>query len=124
MGTADVPMGHAAMGHSMSGHASNTAIPSRPPPAAAGSGPPRAADAIWGADAMRDSRKALSQENGGMKTLWVQGDRLEYRARAGREGYLWDVQGYYGSDLDKFWFKSEGEGSFGEEIEGAEVQAL
>ncbi|WP_407641327.1 copper resistance protein B [Alteripontixanthobacter maritimus] len=124
MGTADAPMDHAAMGHSMWGHASDTAIPSGPPPAAAGAGPPRAADAIWGAEAMRDSRKALAQENGGMKTLWFQGDRLEYRAREGRDGYLWDVQGYYGSDLDKFWFKSEGEGSFGEEIEGAEVQAL
>ena len=31
---------------------------------------------------------------------------------------------YYGKDIDKFWFKSEGEGSFGEEIEQAEVQAL
>ena len=44
--------------------------------------------------------------------LWFQGDRLEYRAREGKDGYLWDIQGYYGGDIDKFWFKSEGEGSF------------
>ena len=59
-----------------------------------------------------------------MALFWIQGDRFEYRAREGRDGYLWDVQGYYGGDTDKFWFKSEGEGSFGEPIEQAEVQAL
>ena len=59
-----------------------------------------------------------------MKTLWFQGDRVEYRAREGSDGYLFDVQGYYGGDLDKLWFKSEGEGSFGEDIEDVEVQAL
>ena len=124
MGAADASVDHAAMGHSMPGHTSDRVISSAPPPAAAGSGPARAADAIWGVEAMRESRNALAKENGGMKTLWFQGDRLEYRAREGRDGYLFDLQGYYGGDLDKFWFKSEGEGSFGEEIEGAEVQAL
>ena len=94
------------------------------PPLEAGSGPARAADAIWGADAMRGSRKQLAAENGGMKTLWVMADRAEYRVRDGKNGYLWDGQGYYGGDIDKFWFKSEGEGNFGEKIESAEVQAL
>ena len=88
------------------------------------SGPPNAADAIWGADVMRASREALYNEHGNMSLFWFQGDRLEYRAREGEDGYLWDVQGYYGNDTDKFWFKSEGEGSFGEAIEQAEVQAL
>src|SRR3546814_1784104 len=59
-----------------------------------------------------------------MKVFWFQGDRIEYRAREGGDGYLWDVQGYYGGDLDKFWFKSEGEGTFGESPESAEVQGL
>ncbi len=88
------------------------------------SGPPNAADAIWGAEAMRASRKALYHEHGDMALYWFQGDRLEYRAREGDNGYLWDVQGYYGNDTDKFWLKSEGEGSFGEKIEQAEIQAL
>lgn len=99
-------------------------IPGGPPPASAGSGPPRAADAIWGADAMRASRNALRTEHGGMSVFWFQGDRAEYRAREGGDGYLWDIQGYYGGDLDKFWFKSEGEGSFGEKPESAEIQGL
>ncbi|WP_338044522.1 copper resistance protein B [Parasphingorhabdus marina] len=88
------------------------------------SGPPNAADAIWGADAMRESREALYKEHGNMSVFWFQGDRLEYRARQAEDGYLWDVQGYYGGDTDKLWFKSEGEGSFGAQIEQAEVQAL
>ena len=104
-------MDHSAMGH---GTMDMTPIPEGAPPAAAGSGPPRAADAIWGADAMRASRNALRTENGGMKVFWFQGDRAEYRAREDSDGYLWDVQGYYGGDTDKFWFKSEGEGAFGE----------
>jgi len=88
------------------------------------SGPPNAADAIWGAEAMQASRKALYEEHGNMQLFWFQGDRLEYRARQSNDGYLWDVQGYYGGDTQKFWFKSEGEGSFGEAAEQAEIQAL
>lgn len=115
------PMDHSAMDHV----AMETApTPITPPPAAAGSGPPRAADAIWGAEAMRASRAALRIENGGMTTFWLQGDRAEFRAREGGDGYLWDVQGFYGGDLDKFWFKSEGEGTFEEEPESAALQAL
>lgn len=115
------PIGDGAMGH---GAMDMTPIPEGPPPALAGSGPPRAADAIWGADAMRASRNALRIENGGMNVFWFQGDRAEYRAREGGDGYLWDVQGYYGGDTDKFWFKSEGEGAFGEQVESAEIQGL
>jgi copper resistance protein B len=95
-----------------------------PPPPEAGQGPPRAADAIWGADAMRPSRALLARENGGMAFAWFMADRAEYRARAGGDGYLWDAQGWYGGDIDKLWIKSEGEGTFGEPIEQAEVQAL
>ena len=43
-------------------------------------GPPNAADAIWGADAMRPAREALYREHGNMPLFWFQGDRLEYRA--------------------------------------------
>ena len=113
-------MDRSAMGH----EAMAMDIPSGPPPASAGSGPARAGDAIWGVEAMRESREQLRDEQGGQKYFWFQGDRVEYRAREGSDGYLFDLQGYYGGDLDKFWFKSEGEGSFCEEIESAEVQAL
>lgn len=122
----EASMDHGSMDHGTMNHGTMdmAPIPQVPPPAAAGSGPPRAADAIWGAEAMRASRDALRDENGGMNVFWFQGDRAEYRAREGGDGYLWDVQGYYGGDLDKFWFKSEGEGTFGERPESAEIQGL
>jgi copper resistance protein B len=95
-----------------------------PPPEEAGSGPPRAADAIWGAEAMAPSRAALKREHGDMPASWFQADRLEYQARTGHDGLLWDLQGYYGTPTSKFWFKSEGEAALGEGVEDAEVQAL
>ena len=97
-----------------------------PPPAAAGSGPPRAADAIWGADAMAASREDLRKTHGDFPVFWFQGDRIEAQVRDGNDGYLWDIQGYYGGPTERFWFKSEGEGEgeFGESPDDAEVQAL
>lgn len=95
-----------------------------PPPPETGSGPPRAADAIWGADAMRPSRRALQQMHGDYPLLWLQADRFETQIGDGADGYLWDVQGYYGGPTNRFWFKSEGEGGFGKQIDDAEFQAL
>ncbi len=95
-----------------------------PAPPEAGSGPPRAADAIWGADSMAASRAELQQMHGDYPLFWFQADRAEMQVRDGADGYLWDVQGYYGGTTSRFWFKSEGEGSFGERVEDAEVQAL
>jgi len=112
------------MDHSAMQGAADDAIPLLPPPPEAGSGPARAAIAIWGEEAMNEARQELVRDTDGGMRLWIQGDRVEYRVREGEDGYLWDVQGYYGGDINKFWFKSEGEGSFGEAVEGAEVQAL
>lgn len=123
-------MDHSKMDHGASDASQNAAGTSpgptmeTPTPAEAGSGPPRAADAIWGALAMAESRKSLRETHGDFPVFWFQGDRLEYQARAGDDGYLWDVQGYYGGPTSRLWFKSEGEGAFGERIEDAEVQAL
>ncbi len=117
-------------GHDM-GDMGNTEKPAspgptmeNPPPSVAGSGPPRAADAIWGADAMKDSREDLRRTHGDFPVFWFQGDRLEAQVRDGADIYLWDIQGYYGGPTERLWFKSEGEGAFGENPDDAEVQAL
>lgn len=120
-------MDHGSMGHSDMDHGlmmDEAPIPQGPPPPQAFSGPAHAADAVVGADEMAASRAKVVREVSGMPVFWFQADRAEYRARAGKDGYLWDVQGYYGGDIDKFWFKSEGEGAFGEKTEAAEAQAL
>ncbi len=95
-----------------------------PPPPAAGSGPPRAADAIWGAEAMAASREDLRRTHGDFPVFWFQDDRLETQVREGADLYLWDIQGYYGGPTARLWFKSEGEGEWGSAPEDAEVQAL
>ena len=119
-------MDHSAMGHAMPDAADPSPGPvsETPPPPEAGNGPPRAADAIWGADAMAASREDLRRTHGDFATLWVQADRVEARVHDGANGYLWDVQGYYGGPTRRFWFKSEGEGAFGKAVEHADVQAL
>nr|WP_229668345.1 copper resistance protein B [Stakelama pacifica] len=120
-------MDPAAMDHSGMDHSSmesNAPIPQGPPPPEAFEGPAFAADAFVGAEKMAASRASVVREVSGMPVFWFQADRAELRVRDGKDGYLWDVQGYYGGDLDKFWFKSEGEGSFGEKPEAAEVQGL
>lgn len=119
-------MDHAAMGHAMPAPAEVSPGPTMetPPPPEAGSGPPRAADAIWGKEAMEPERERERKMHGDFPVLWVQGDRLEAQVRNGTDGFLWDLQGYYGGTTSKLWLKSEGEAAFGEEIEHAEVQAL
>jgi copper resistance protein B len=119
-------MDHSAMGHGAPEAAAASPGPDMetPPPPEAGSGAPRAADAVWGADAMRASREDLQKTHGDFNLFWFQADRAEFQARDGRNGYLWDLQGFYGNTTDKFFFKSEGEGSFGEPIEALEFQAL
>jgi copper resistance protein B len=114
------------------GHEGHEALPERSPgpaletptPPEAGSGPPRAADAIWGAEAMAASRRDLVETHGDYAVLWVQADRAEVRLQEGDGAYLWDVQGYYGGTTNRFWFKSEGEGAPDSGVEEAEIQAL
>jgi len=48
----------------------------------------------------------------------------EVQARAGREGFRWDGEGWFGGDINRLTVKSEGEGRFGEGVESAEIQAL
>lgn len=115
-------------GHDMGGMEKPAASPGpdmeTPPPPDAGSGPPRAADAIWGTEGMAASREDLRRTHGDFPVFWFQGDRMEAQVRQGEDLYLWDIQGYYGTPTERLWFKSEGEGEFGSKPEDAEVQAL
>ena len=99
-------------------------VPSGPPPAEAFDGPQHAADAIFGSAAMAEARATNHATHGDMKTGTLVVERLEARIAEGEDGWLWDMQGWYGGDIDKFVLKSEGEGELGGGIEDAEVQAL
>jgi len=41
--------------------------------------------------------------------FFLQADMLEYRENGKDSDFRWDVQGWYGGDYNRIWFKSEGE---------------
>ena len=128
----DMPMadGMAGMDHGSHAGMTDKSVPGAAPeeavPARAFDGPRHAADAIWGSDAMEPSRQQLARENGGMTTGMVLIERLEasFATDGGEDGYVWDAQGWYGGDINRFVLKAEGEGGFGGALEDAEIQAL
>lgn len=113
-------MDHAAMGHG----APAQQIPSGPPPARAFEGPAHAADLFFDEQRMAQARSYNHATHGDMKTGTILAERLEARIANGENEYAWDLSAWYGTPLDKFVLKSEGEGEFGGGVEEAEVQAL
>ncbi|MBL1430867.1 MAG: copper resistance protein B [Robiginitomaculum sp.] len=83
------------------------------------------ADKYWGADAMAKARAHEIETMGGLKSSFIMADRLETQITNGEDNFIWDAQGWYGTDENKLWIKTEGEYGFGSnEIEDAEIQAL
>ena len=80
------------------------------------------ADQVYNADAMRRSRIILASEHGGARVSKLQADILEWAPKDDR--YSWQVEGWYGGDINRLAFKTEGEGQAGDGLESAEVQLL
>lgn len=83
-----------------------------------------AADQYYDPALMARARQQLNAESGGMRTYAVIIDQLEAGFNAEGETYAWDAQGWYGGDIHRFWWKTEGEGAFDSDIEDAELQVL
>lgn len=81
-----------------------------------------AADAYYDPAEMADARAILLHESGGMGNSMILIDRLEWRPGPGGDGFAWDGEGWIGGDIDRFAFKTEGEGTLGGKMEQAEVQ--
>ena len=120
----DNPSGHDMAGMSMEGMAqTGTALP-------AGNAPPppvptdHAADRVYGADAMMMGRHHLQRHHGGGNFYQVMFNLAEYQFRNGRDGYRWDGEAWYGGDINRLFVKTEGEGTFRQGVDSAEVQAL
>jgi copper resistance protein B len=110
-------------GHMMNHGVGGTALPAgqgAPPPPPAD----HYADRSYDPAAMAAARARLKAEHGAMKIATVTFNLAEYQARKGRDGYRWDGELWYGGDINRFVLRTEGEGSFGEGVEEAEVQAL
>ncbi|WP_447726556.1 copper resistance protein B [Sphingomonas koreensis] len=120
---------HAKMGHCTpkSGAVDDAAVGTSLP---AGDAPaPRPvvanyADRVWGQDDMQPARDMLRREHGGGTFSQVMLDLAEVKIAKGHEGYKFEGSVWYGGDINRFVFKAEGEGEFGEAMEGAELTAL
>jgi len=134
MGQATAADSHA--GHDMSGMAGGApniptsvdAVGGRmvetPPPAAARAAPAHAADLLFDPAVMAASRKQLLAENGDIRSTAVLIDAIESSFGDGEKGYSWNAQGWTGGDINRFWWKTQGEGVFDGKLHEAEVQAL
>jgi len=83
-----------------------------------------AADALFDPAEMARSRDTLRREHGAFSGSMILFDLAEYQARKGGDGYRWEGEAWFGGDIDRFMVKTEGEGSFGQPIEDAELQLL
>jgi len=82
------------------------------------------ADQVFGVVAMQRARSILEAEHGAVRLSKLMLNLAEYQSGPPGGGYRWDVQGWYGGDVNRAVFKSEGEGSGAEGVELAEVQGL
>lgn len=107
-------------GHDMAGMA-QPEIPKSPPPPAPTD---HAADRFFSPAAMAAARAQLAREHGAMPLSMFMVNLAEAQARSGADGYRWEGQAWFGGDIHRLVVKTEGEGTRGEGVESAEVQAL
>ncbi len=69
-------------------------------------------------DGMEKARHHMLRHHGGLPHWMVMADRLEWRED--EEFLLWDLQGWYGGDRHRLWFKSEAE----YELDGSDPDRL
>lgn len=82
-----------------------------------------AADRVFQPEMMAHARQHLDM-HGGQSFSQVMSNLAEYQARKGGDGYRWDGEAWFGGDINRLWLKSEGEGSFRNGVDSAELQAL
>ena len=83
-----------------------------------------AADAVFGAEVMAQSRNELAYEVGGMGYSLVMLDLAEVGFQKGRETYRFEGEAFTGGNINRFGIKFEGEGAFGGRLDDLELQAL
>ena len=127
----ECPPEHAKMGHctpkaSLPEGAPEATGTDLPPGNAPAPAPPGDwyADRIYSGSEMDASRDQMMKENGAQTLAFISFNIAEYQVRNGRDGFRWDGEGWYGGDINRVTVKSEGEGTFGEGVEEAEVQLL
>jgi copper resistance protein B len=119
-------------------HAGHVMPPPKPPAEETGTGaaqpvgnapPPAvvldsAADQSYNTAQMDRARAILADEHGGAAVSKVMANIFEYADVDEGSGYRWDVEAWYGGDIHRFVFKTEGEGVASDGATIAEMQAL
>lgn len=83
------------------------------------------ADEFHGEDAMADAREEVLAEGGDQQNFYILFNQLEAQITEGDDDFVWNGQAWYGGDINKLWFKSEGRASLnGGEVDDAEIQVL
>ncbi len=84
-----------------------------------------AAEPTNDAAAMEAAAEAARREMGGQVISFIQEEQLEYQADDGASRFVWDAQGWVGTDFNRLWIKTEGARDNEEGVtEDAEIQAL
>ncbi|MFN6935383.1 MAG: copper resistance protein B [Tsuneonella sp.] len=125
----DCPPEHAKMGHCTpkdTAPADDAVGTDLAPGSVAGPAPVAAnyADRVWGRDAMQPTREDLRRHHGGGTFSKVTIDLAELTIAKGHEGYRFETDAWFGGDINRLALKAEGEGTFGEAIEGVDLKAL
>ncbi len=81
-----------------------------------------AADGFYSKTEMDVARATLRNEHGGVIVSKFMVNELEYSRARGEDGYRWNAEAWLGGDINRFVFKTEGEGA--EQLDDAEIQAL
>jgi copper resistance protein B len=129
-----MPAGHEHhMGMDMSGQTQAAATPvpqasgtDLPPGNAPAPEPPtdHYAARFFPPEAMHRGHIAMMKEGGDRMFSLVMFNLAEYQVRGDKDGYRWDGEAWFGSDINRLTIKSEGEGAFREGVDSAEIQAL
>jgi len=83
------------------------------------------ADQYYDREEMAKSREEVLKEGGSQKTSYVLFNQFEAQSANGADELYWNGQAWYGGDINKFWFKTEGRSSLNTgDVEDAELQAL
>lgn len=90
-------------------------------------GPPpwSQAEEVYDPAEMARAREHALMEMGGMNQTMIMADRFELQDIDGDGALVWDGDFWTGGDINRLWFKSEGEYSFEEDqFEEGDIQAL
>lgn len=92
--------------------------------ALAGEAPPNARDPFANSGGYEHRGMAGWEETDEISISKIMINQLEYQSSDNEDSQSWDMQGWIGTDYDKYWFKFEGDTVVGQSEGEFEVQAL